>query len=603
VHIFLTRNRLIEKPLLFRGVFLFCFYCGFFASYSKAGDTTIVHIDQLNHYINIHGQNYFSYHPGSWTLSGELSDHSNLFYRPGQELRLRTENRLYFEALHRSFTLLYPGVYGEFYSLLDEQSQFSNDYQKQAAGLAAAFPNLRGLKGYGGYFTENRLAIDEYGWFGQLLLEQKQSQEGFSPKLDWNRYDTEARSNYKFTNDFRWSGLLLKLLPTQSRLQFNEYHREYYTDAERHRETRRLTQRRLENSIAYPMGNALTIRHHLSIVSERDRFTFPQDTSWSHRIRTDNRLHNQTGIQYHRSQIRIWGDWRSEQQLTRSRTSATDIRLPADYRLRNNNYNTGITIIDVLPGDSLTLQAGAGILHFDTPDTNNYDDRDESKYRFAGKWYARPNTAFSMQIGGSVYLHHLVYLSGKRSAQNHWNRVYRLEQEFLLNLPLQMRWNSRQSLFANYFVYDYEDSSFIQQQSMVFRGFNTAQSVKYHIRPAWGLESVFALRLEDDGALDWQAWVQDRYHTRNTWRYELLGFYQSGSLFLRLGPTYSERHDYQHHTGAAREKIYHNIRRGVMVNLGFQPWMKFKYHLESISQSNASQRWYQNGNLELMIFI
>ncbi len=568
-----------------------------------AGDTTVVLIDQLNHYINIHGSNHFTFTPGMWKFSGELSDRSNLFYRSGRELRIRSENQVQFEALHRTFTKIYSGIYGDFYSLYDEQSQYSNDYQKESAGLALQFPGFRGLSGHGGYFSERRLDIDESGWFGQLLIDQKENKSGFSPKLDWNRYETDARSNYKFANDIRWKGLLLNLLRARTHMQFNEYHREYYTDAQQQKETRRLTQRRFENSLTYPVNEKLSLKHQLFVLSERDRFSFMADTVWNHRIRTDTRLHNQTGAVYRFPNLRLWGSWRTEQQLNRSSSTDSRMRLPADYRLRNNAYHSGLTIIEGLPGDSLALQLSAGVLHFDTPDTNNYDDRDESKYRFAGKWYLRPNPALSMQLGGSAYYHHLVYLSGKRSAQNHWNRVFRLEQQATLNLPLQMRWSSRQSLFANYFVYDYEDSTFIQQQSMVFRGFNTVQAVKYHFRPDWGAEMVFALRLEDDGALDWKAWVQDRYHTRNYWRIETLAFYQQGSFFLRLGPSYSERHDFQYQSGDNKEKIYYNIRRGILLNIRVQPWLSFKYHLESISQSNASRRWNQNGNLELMIFI
>lgn len=563
-----------------------------------ASDTLSVQMTQLNHYYNIYGRNNLSLNTAAYGISSILSDRSNIYQQSPGVLRTKTENQLELTLSKPLFQLVSGGLKGQYYSLFDEQSSYQNNYDNQSVSLYLSPLMLRGLSLNTGYFRENRLNIDDSGLLSELdYIAEKEAV--FNPSLHWNLYQSEARQNYKFNNEMVIHARLPQNIRNLSKIVFTEYHREYYVNKLADTESRRITNRQIDNRLTYPFSRHLSVNYSLHYQSERDRLTQSPDSIAINRIRDHIKFVNQIDISRKFSAARLFGGASFEQQQNHSSSNDPGITLPADYQLGHRNFSAGISFYPSA-ADSLQLLCKVSHLQLDTPDSNNYDDRDEVKYTVTPRWFTRKNKFLTIRWSGQMYYHHLIYLSRKKSAQNRWNRVFSLENQTILHLPLRIRWQTKQSVYANYFVYDFGDSSFVQTQDMVYRGVWTEQSIQYYWKHHWGNDLSFSLRLEDDGTLDWNNWRQDPIHSRYQLRSQFLFFYQNKRLMLRTGPTYSERIDYQFDPDNHRQLATALFRRGIYLSAEWQPRLRFSYHLDAINQSGQALRYNQNGMMNLI---
>jgi hypothetical protein len=107
------------------------------------------------------------------------------------------------------------------------------------------------------------------------------------------------------------------------------------------------------------------------------------------------------------------------------------------------------------PSDSLAFGTSLSRLQYDTSDTSNFDDRDEFRLDFRlSEWHSFSHR-LRMQVDFIASLYHLAYIFGERSADNNWNRIFRIVPKifFIINSSVICQQNFE--VLANYVDYDF----------------------------------------------------------------------------------------------------------------------------------------------------
>ncbi len=153
--------------------------------------------------------------------------------------------------------------------------------------------------------------------------------------------------------------------------------------------------------------------------------------------------------------------------------------------------------------DLLTLDASTGIFRYDTPDTTNSDDRDELLMTAALREEHTVNDYFTLGITAEATLAHTVYLSGERSANNNWNRIFRLAPECVA-VPFEgVRNKALFDVLANYTVFDFE-LLIPTVKSYSYRQVAFVDSFSYDITWRLGFDANVIVRVYERGELSWQ---------------------------------------------------------------------------------------------------
>ncbi len=286
----------------------------------------------------------------------------------------------------------------------------------------------------------------------------------------------------------------------------------------------------LENRLAYrllpeldlALGNA--VRYREVEVALRDRGEVKdrrrrQDQEFDHWLRL---ALTRGGLGWH---LHL-GYWAQDQRYDMPRIQAPSPFSPRAAFVTPANRSSRLTVISeagvrMSTADSLAKRFSISMLRYDTPDTNNFDDRDELRIGASLLFEHLFASGLKLQAMLSVNLYHMVYLFAERSADNNWNRVFRLTARgFYAPSPRLLFYQSFEVL-ANYVDYDYEQV-FEETRSFVFRKFVADDSLSWQVSRHSRLYGECRLLLEENGRLYWDEWAERPLISRR-------------SLWLRLG--------------------------------------------------------------------
>jgi len=201
---------------------------------------------------------------------------------------------------------------------------------------------------------------------------------------------------------------------------------------------------------------------------------------------------------------------RDEEHTLRQNDSIPTITFTtlADDESRKNNFARRTSLMlratAVLSGsDSLAFNASTGILRYDTPSQLNTDDRDELRDVVGITWYHGFSHALSLAAVGEIGLTHLVYLNAQRSADNTWNRIYRLSPRLTYAPSQNFTSANAFEVLANYTIYDF-DYGGSSVRSFTFRQFSFTDSTLWWLTGRFGLSWYQNMRLYERGELQWQ---------------------------------------------------------------------------------------------------
>lgn len=179
-------------------------------------------------------------------------------------------------------------------------------------------------------------------------------------------------------------------------------------------------------------------------------------------------------------------------------------RSELESRKNNNSNRATISFMgNYYPSrkDQFSLSLFHSKLKYDTPSSQNDDDRDEllSIGRIRYTRYLSPFFQMFTNLEGT--LSHLVYIFSSRSANNNTNRVLKLSAGGYYK-GTQFSSLNNFEVSANYTVYDFQDAT-SSLRSISFRQFTATDSTSYRITKNFSFIVTGYLKLTDQGELDW----------------------------------------------------------------------------------------------------
>ena len=153
--------------------------------------------------------------------------------------------------------------------------------------------------------------------------------------------------------------------------------------------------------------------------------------------------------------------------------------------------------------DYVTLTGSSALFRYDTPDTLNTDDRDELLITASLREEHTVSDYFMLAVTAEATLGHTVYLSHERSANNNWNRIFRLAPECVVTPFEGVRNKALFDVLANYTVFDFE-LLIPTVKSYSYRQVAFLDSLSYDITRRLGIDAFGIVRVYERGELRWQ---------------------------------------------------------------------------------------------------
>ena len=151
--------------------------------------------------------------------------------------------------------------------------------------------------------------------------------------------------------------------------------------------------------------------------------------------------------------------------------------------------------------DTIGYDISASLLRYDTPSTQNNDDRDEQLIIASLFWRRSISQHLHMSILGGIQQTHVVFLKSERSSLNNRNSSIRLNTIFRWKTSF-FEMHPQFEVLANYTIFDFELPGTFAR-SFSFRQFSYRDSIMYHFRQGWTLESNLFIRRFDRGIMSW----------------------------------------------------------------------------------------------------
>lgn len=254
--------------------------------------------------------------------------------------------------------------------------------------------------------------------------------------------------------------------------------------------------------------------------------------------------------------------------------------------------------------DSLTLYASASRFKYDTPDTSNFDDRDELRIDFNLMGNHRFSPFLELELTAGVNLHHLVYIFGERSADNNWTRIFRISPTIQYQPWERLHLMQRFEVLANYVDYDFEQT-FPEVRSFVFRRFSLTDSLGLKLTDKTILDIYYRLDLEENGRLLWEEWAEEPLLSRNNHSLDIHLNYNSGqSLSLSSGVTLFRRTEWRYGTdpqGTSKKKVKEFTSFGPTLKLRYilTDNLQIRFSASRLAVKDTGRRKYSIDNFEI----
>lgn len=445
-------------------------------------------------------------------------------------------------------------------SFYDRQTGLFNDVRSHAAGIglrftpsprvrltAAAGPKWDSRMGFHdhGFFFSGEEALTDLEWGGYLHYLQG--------TLEMDRY--AVRRNHESSLAYAVARVFSPASSDSLRLFTTSRRRDNYTSPLGDVESLREENKGFENLLNYGIGRWAQLFLRASWQFRNvELLSFGSEAAARQRKRNDqlgdhalevvvarHRLHGRIALNYNTLQQRydlVTG-------VVQSPFSQYTAFVTPD---NNSNRLQLLTEFNSPVGrrDSLAFYASISRFRYDTPDTNNFDDRDELRINSQVTFGRQLNRALRFELQASASLYHMVYIFGERSADNNWNRILRLRPVLSYTPSPRLQWHNAFEVLANYVDYDFDNLA-VQTRSFVFRKFAWDDSLACALSRRSTLKLDYRLQLEENGQLYWADWKERVLTTRASHWLQLRVLFAAAPA-LSLGPGYGfySRREWRH---------------------------------------------------------
>ncbi len=455
----------------------------------------------------------------------------------------------------------------------------NSHYQDHRTGLASTITNWALLAGVkrddkfsaflGGRSVERYGIVDE-GWTAELDLQHawKTDSQRSSVSLSGVRDQLAEHLNHSLKTQADYFIRFSNISTFQTSLNHEARLQSFFTDSLGSSQSRHNENLQWQNRFTYHLKKDLRLYHQLNwgdqlteINQEKVSANTTKKLFGEERKRFS--LVNETGLALKRPYFSSFSTFKVNNSQNKYYVDYTQVL----YQLREQ-------LTWQIPGlvDSLSWTTLLSRLEYDTPDTTNDDDRDEWRLNNELRFIWQPSPFYSLELGTKLSMFHLIYLFNTRSSENHWNR----------NLVLwsgvswrRQSWDGegRARIRSNYFDYDYEDLFIEMEQparSFVHRSLDLQNKLTYHFNQRWSVATKLAARWEDDGRLDWDAFVQQVTSER-----------EQLEVIIRLFYNYQGWQGWVGYLGHERSTRYSAGNRETELWHGEGPLLGLRHHLGS----------------------
>jgi hypothetical protein len=171
--------------------------------------------------------------------------------------------------------------------------------------------------------------------------------------------------------------------------------------------------------------------------------------------------------------------------------------------------------------DSLMIASTFGVLHYDTPDTNNNDDRDELDAAIHIAYQTRYSPFWLWGAYADIFLHHLVYLFAEESGNNSWNRIIRLAPFVVVSPVSTFRSRASFEVLGNYTVFDFQPL-ITSVKSYSFRQLDIHDSTTIDVTMTLQISAYGDIRWYEHGSLDWTSFSERPIDRVREWTYGVI---------------------------------------------------------------------------------
>ena len=346
------------------------------------------------------------------------------------------------------------------------------------------------------------------------------------------------------------------------KLMLNHQRRDYYISASGEIESREEKSQGAENTLTYQIGRGLNFTFHGRIFSRSLKIsTLGSSQMDLKRERNDFNSRGVIRLNLQRPKFRgeLFFSYSSEEQKYQLFDSTRPSPFSGSLSAAPDNQSLYTTLSvktgwRFLSSDSLIFYSGIQRYRYDTPDPENFDDRDELRFNMEIVEVHKFSPALSLHLLVGLNLFHFVYIYGERSADNNWTRILRFNPYLIYRPSSKLRFYQSAEVLANYVDYDYE-SMFPGIKSFLYRKFQLEESCYVQLTPRSSFYILYRLELDENGKFLWDQWVEQKLVDRESHTLTLSFNYQPWTcITLSPGFSYYSRRGYRYSSTLLNEQ-------------------------------------------------
>lgn len=554
-----------------------------------------------------------------WNLAVTERFRSSLLKLATQSDKWKEDQYLQMSVGYRLSPVLHAQTQATSIVFLDKLTGLYNDVRTHALATGLTYTPRHNISGglMAGPKWDSRLSRSDRGW--SFLANTQVSQ------VNWQDYENSlnvsfgqdrlaTRRNQNWNLNYGLFREFAAMTFDSLTILNSSYRRDNYLSAAGDVESLRESYKGVENVIRYQLSAPLALRWKTGLGYRNVAvWSFSGGQEQKKRRRNDQRYSNELVLYYQRPQLTshaVLSFWSQQQKYD---IDLGKIDLPFSGRTAFITPDNEINRLSLLTSlgwriadsDSLGAFFSVSRFRYDTPDTNNFDDRDELRINTRLVERHRFREWLWLELEASVNLYHMVYVFGERSADNNWNRIFRLRPSVIFTPHKRLRWSQSFEVLANYVEYDFESLSGLPR-SFVFRKFAMDDSVRLELFNRTVLLLDYRLQLEENGQLFWERWSERVLATRRNqwfhifWRYEM-----KKPFYFSPGYSYYLREEWRHRRSSGgleiRERFAVFSSQGPAMRIYYAPSTKTRLLLEAIRYAvdPPDQKKYFINNIEM----
>jgi len=259
-------------------------------------------------------------------------------------------------------------------------------------------------------------------------------------------------------------------------------------------------------------------------------------------------------------------------------------------------------VINLSDRDVLTISAFHRKLKYDTPSSENFDDRDELLSIGRILYQRKFNQFFSAFLNLEGSFNKIVYIFAERSSNNNIQRILKFSSGGNFEHG-NFQTNNSAEVSANYTVFDYADLN-PNYRSYSFRQLILRDSSQYKFTKNIRLFFTGYIKLSEQGDFKWTNFSSKPLRFLDERYFEPKMFYDYSQLSLGLGLRYFSLTNFNIKNGKERVKFSDYISVGPLAEINYElsDEITFKTYgwYEFITTENNVKREMANFNLKLL---